>query len=120
MDAIQLLFFSLSKCVCLQTRAQGWGEIAGCAPLFQFPLNNVIVEAQAFSLSENNLPVILYVYVLFEITKRSLKSHWMVQLKMSLHLWKMTLRLHTHSITNAQFCFIFFLFFFFWVDLFDS
>lgn len=77
--AIQLLFFSLSKCVCLQTRAQGWGEIAGCAAssllLFQFPLNNVIVEAQAFSLSENSLPVILHVYVLFEIAKRSLKGH---------------------------------------------
>lgn len=39
----------------------------------------------------------------------------MVQLKMSLHLWKMTLRLHKHSITNAHFCIIFSLFF--WVDL---
>lgn len=39
----------------------------------------------------------------------------MVQLKMSLHLGKMTLRLHKHSITNAHFCIIFSLYF--WVDL---
>lgn len=66
--------FSLSANVSVSKRELGAGCAASSPHLFQFPLNNVIVEVQTFSLSENSPPVILYVFVLFEITKRSLKG----------------------------------------------